>query len=273
MHDIPNDNIIDERHGNKHPGGICVSRDFGASWQPSSEGLPRKAVTSVVVDPKSPNGARTLYAGVFEGGVYKSLDDGRSWVLKSGLGHPRNLRVYRVILHADGMLFAIVCGKRSGPGKPLMPEGAGLYRSRDAAETWEKVTLSEGFLYPKDFSVHPRDSRRILIGTCDADWNDRLGGLYSTEDGGKSWRRIGREGRQTFGGYFHPAQEGWIYMTLTEGAPGAGLWLTKDQGATWEPFKDLPFSNIQRVEFDPQDRTRMRVTTFGGSVWKGPAEP
>ena len=62
-------------------------------------------------------------------------------------------------------------------------------------------------------------------------------------------------------------------MTLTEGAPGPGLWLSRDNGSTWEPFEELPFSNIQRVVFDPSDEGRVYVTTFGGSVWRGPAEP
>jgi hypothetical protein len=62
-------------------------------------------------------------------------------------------------------------------------------------------------------------------------------------------------------------------MTLTEGAPGAGLWLTRDHGQTWEAFDELPFSNIQRVEFNPHDETRIHVTTFGGSVWRGPITP
>ena len=62
-------------------------------------------------------------------------------------------------------------------------------------------------------------------------------------------------------------------MTLCEGAPGAGLWLSKDNGVTWMPFDGLPFSNIQRVVFDPDDPKVMYVTTFGGSVWKGPVEP
>ncbi len=274
VHDIPNDNIISERHGNKYPGGVCLSTNFGASWKPTAEGLPRKAVTSVVLDPGSPKGSRTLYAGVFEAGVYKSTDDGKSWVLKkNGLGAPENMRVYRVHLHADGTLFAIICAKRSGSRKPLLPEGVGLYRSINAGESWEKVNASQPFLYPKDFSVHPRDSNRILLGACDVSWEDKQGGLYLTEDGGRTWRRIGRQGPQTFGGYFHPEKQDWIYMTLTESAPGAGLWLTKNNGATWEPFDGLPFANVQRVEWDPRHRTRMHVTTFGGSVWEGPLEP
>jgi photosystem II stability/assembly factor-like uncharacterized protein len=274
VHDIPNDNIISERHGHNYPGGVCISRDFGASWKVEARGLPARAVTSIVLDPRSPKSARTLYAGVFEEGVYKSTDSGVTWTLKKhGLGHPDNMRVYRVSWHADGTLFAIICARRPAGGKPLAPEGVGLYRSKDGAETWEKINASQPLLYVKDFSVHPKDSRRILMGACDAGRGDQSGGLYRTEDGGATWQRIGRQGAQTFGGYYHPKREGWLYMTLTEGAPGAGLWLSRDNGQTWQAFNDLPFSNIQRVEFDSAADTRLHLATFGGSVWRGPAKP
>jgi len=272
VHDIPNDNIVSERHGHKRPGGVCLSRDYGASWKPEGQGLPGKPVTSIVLDPRSPPGKRTLYAGVFDAGVYKSTDDGRTWVLrKEGLGSPENLRVSKVALQADGTLFAMICAKRPAAGQPLMKDGVGLYRSANGAETWEKVNGSQPFLYPKDFAVHPQDSRRIVAGVCDAGRGDQSGGLYLTRDGGLTWRRVGREGPQTFGGYFHPSKPGWIYMTLTEGAPGAGLWLSKDEGQTWTPFRKLPFSNIQRVVPDPANAAALYVTTFGGSVWHGPA--
>ena len=274
VHDIPNDNIISERHGHKGPGGVCISHDFAASWQHEAKGIPERPVTSIVVDPRSTKGSRTLYAGVFSEGVYKSTDDGKTWTLKKeGLGDPVNMRVSRVFLHRDGTLFAMICAKRPGPGKPLMSGGVGLYRSADGAETWQKVNGSQLFLYPKDFCVDSRDSRRILVGTCDVNWEDESGGLYLTEDAGRTWKRIGREARQTFGGYFHPKHDGWIYMTLTEGAPGAGLWLSRDRGQTWQAFDGLPFSNIQRVVFDPVDDEQIYVTTFGGSVWRGPAVP
>ena len=274
VHDIPNDNIISERHGHSRPGGVCISRDFAKSWRHEASGIPPKPVTSIVLDPRSPKGSRILYGGVFDEGVYRSTDDGKTWTLKkAGLGHEKNMRVSRVVLHSDGTLFAMICAKRSGSGRPLMSEGVGLYRSTDRAETWQKVNASRLFLYPKDFSVHPADSRRILIGTCDANGEDKSGGLYLTEDSGATWERIGREARQTFGGYFHPDHPGWIYMTLTEGASGAGLWLTRDHGRTWEAFDGLPFSNIQRVVFDPANPRQLIVTTFGGSVWRGPVEP
>jgi photosystem II stability/assembly factor-like uncharacterized protein len=283
VHDIPNDNIISERHSHRYPGGVCVSHDFGASWKSEARGIPAKPVTSIVLDPRSANGSRTLYAGVFDEGVFKSTDNGRTWTKQSNnLGHPENMRVYRVTLHPDGTLFSIICAKRSRRDAPLIAEGVGLYRSRNGAETWEKINSTQPLRYVKDFSVHPQDSRRILMGACDSGGGDKSGGLYYTENGGNSWRRIGRHGPQTFGGYFHPEREGWIYMTLTEGAPGAGLWLSRDNGSSWQAFDDLPFSNIQRVMFYgarggdalSSDQAKViHVTTFGGSVWRGPEAP
>jgi photosystem II stability/assembly factor-like uncharacterized protein len=211
---------------------------------------------------------------VFEQGVFKSTDDGKTWRLKkTGLGHADNMRVYRVILHANGTLFAVICGRRPASGRPLRPEGVGLYRSKDGAESWEKINASKPLLYLKDFSVDSRNSERILVGAADAGGGDQSGGLYLTEDAGQTWQRIGRQGPQTFGGYFHPRHDGWIYMTLTEGAPGAGLWLSRDNGKNWSAFDEVPFSNIQRVEFDPAQDDVIHLTTFGGSVWRGPAMP
>ena len=60
-------------------------------------------------------------------------------------------------------------------------------------------------------------------------------------------------------------------MTLTEDAPGAGPWLSKDNGATWTAMTGLPFANARQVTFDPADDSVIYVTTFGGSVWRGPA--
>jgi hypothetical protein len=55
----------------------------------------------------------------------------------------------------------------------------------------------------------------------------------------------------------------------------AGSWNVSslDDGRTWAALDGLPFANAQRVAFDPADDSVIYVTTFGGSVWRGPAEP
>ena len=270
VHDIPNDNIIMGRHNAKGPGGICVSDDFADGWKKSNSGLPVAPALSIVVDPKSPKGNRTLYAGIFGEGVFKSSDDGKSWQRKSdGLGSEKDRRVTRVQLHADGTLFALVTALHEN--KSFIADGPGLYRSHDGGEHWEIVNASQPFKWPKDFTLDATDSKHILISTADA--GDQSGGLHSTRDGGKSWTRILRKGPQHFSASFSPFHPGWIYASLTEGSPGPSLWLSKDDGATWTPYTGLPHRNAQRIAFDPADPKIIYLTTFGASVMRGPAEP
>lgn len=268
VHDIPNDNIISGRHRAQGPGGICLSTDFGESWQALGGGLPVAPATSIVVDPRSPRGRRTLYAAFFDDGVYRSDDDGMTWVKVSrGLGAPDNMRVTRLLLHQDGALFALITAKRQRDD--YLAGGAGLWRSRDGGEGWECLTRSLDLRWPKDFAVHPRDSGIIFVGAANARRDQA--GLYRTTDGGKNWRRVAREGPEHFGAAFDPRRPDTVYMTLTEGAPGPSLWVSRDLGETWEAIASFPFANTQRVEFDPENPGVIYVTTFGGSVFRGAA--
>jgi photosystem II stability/assembly factor-like uncharacterized protein len=272
VHDIPNANIILGRHWSRGGGGVGVSEDFGVTWRDTSAGLPESCVISVVLDPKSPRDARVLYASVWEHGVYKSVDSGHTWARKSeGLGAPdQNMRACRLILHPDGKLFCVVTGLREDDRFRL--KGPGLYRSRDGGDTWEWINESQPLFWPKDFDVDPRDSDVIYLGAADAGRRGE-GGLYKTTDGGGTWERVAREGPECFGATVDPKRPDWVYMCLTEGNPGPGLWLSKDAGKSWKPYEGLPFRNVQRVAFDPDDDSIIYVCTFGGSVWKGPADP
>lgn len=268
VHDIPNNNIIGGRHRSTGPGGLCVSTNFGETWTPL-KGLPEAPCTSVALEITKKS--RALYAGFFGKGVWKSTDDGKSWTEKNkGLGTSENMRVTRVISHADGTLFASITALRNGNNWD--DKGVGLYRSRDKGETWEKVNASQLLQWPKDFTVDPKDSKIIYYSAARAAGQDQ-NGLWRTEDGGVSWKRIFQKGPEHYGAYLSPHNKGWIYATLCEDAQGCALWLSKDNGVSWAPMEELPFANVQRVAFDPDDKEIIFVTTFGGSVWKGNAAP
>ena len=277
-HDIPNENSIWRGSGRSRlPGGICVSEDFGVTWEALRKGVPERPALSIVLDPKSPKGKRTLYAAIYDHGVYKSTDDGASWTNKSkGLGHPDNMRICRLMLHGDGTLFALITGMRVPANGPFTTKGVGLYRSTDGAESWELVNKSCPLVYPKDFGVDPADSRVIYVGACDGPRGEPpQGGLYRTGDGGTTWKRVMRKRATHFGAYFHPKRKGWIYATCCgwSDAPEGSLFLSTDAGKSWKVFAGLPFAQAHRVHFDPTDDSVIYVTTFGGSVWKGPVRP
>jgi photosystem II stability/assembly factor-like uncharacterized protein len=271
LHDIPNNNVISGRHYRaRAAGGVGQSTDFGVTWKDSSHGLPAKPITSVVVDPKSPKSARTLYASAFEEGVFKSADGGQSWAKAAdGLGAPGlNVRVCRIALHSDGALYCLVTALRKD--REYVADGPGLYRSTDGARTWQCINRSKPLLWPKDFDVDSRDSRVIYLGAADAANSE--GGLYKTSDGGAHWTRIARQGNDCFGATVNPRKPDWVYLCIAEGEDEPGLWLSKNAGATWKALGGMPFRNAQRVTFDPRDDSVIYVSTFGGSVWRGPAE-
>ncbi len=110
----------------------------------------------------------------------------------------------------------------------------------------------------------------IYLGAADAGNSD--GGLYKTTDGGDTWARIARQGRDCFGATVNPRKPDWVYMCIGEGAPAAGLWLSKDAGETWKSLDEMPFHNALRVSFDPSDDSVIYVSTFGAGIWRGPAE-
>jgi len=271
LHDIPQSNVISGRHYfPRASGGVGVSTDFGKTWTDTSQGLPKKPITSVVVDPKSPKGSRTLYASAFEDGVYQSSDGGKSWLkMSNGLGAPgTNMRACRIMMHHDGTLFCLVTGLRRD--RRFVAEGPGLYRSTDRGKSWTWINRSRPLLWPKDYDVDPRDSHIIYLGAADADSAE--GGLYKTMDGGITWARIARKDGDCFGATIHPRKPDWVYLCIAEGETNPGLWLSKDAGNTWKALEGMPFRNAQRVSFDPTDDSLIYVSTFGGSVWRGPAD-
>jgi hypothetical protein len=62
-------------------------------------------------------------------------------------------------------------------------------------------------------------------------------------------------------------------MTCTETPIECGLYLSKNDCKTFKPFSAIPFGNIQRVCFDPDDPKHIYLTTFGYSVIKAALEP
>ncbi len=113
---------------------------------------------------QSPKDKRTLYVGLLGEGVFKSVDDGKTWTAKNkGLGTPNNMNIWRLDLHKDGTLL---CGESVAyvDGKPI---GGALWRSTDGAESWSKVNATQPFDYIWGVRMDPRDSKVIYVSCFD----------------------------------------------------------------------------------------------------------
>ena len=275
-HDIPGWSMGPNR-GPNAVGGVCVSENYGASWQVLSDSLPKLPCTSIVGDPKSAADKLTMYVTLYEGGVYKTTDGGKTWACKSkGLGNPPNLHSCRVKIHPkSGNLYCLVTGLREGYN---FPAPGGVWKSTDGGESWADVTASLKLSWPCDFAVSAADENVIYVAAGTVPRGPQ-GGIYRTTDGGKSWKKL--LGDADVAKWctppfvhgmvvkLHPDDPKRVYF----GTATHGLWYSADAGDTWVPFKKFPFKAILNVVFDPADHDAMYVTTYGAGCWKGKSTP
>jgi photosystem II stability/assembly factor-like uncharacterized protein len=267
-HDLPRPKMWRHRNPDTFKGGVGISADGGRTWTPSNAGMPESAITHVLLDPSSPKGRRTLYAAAFGRGVFKSTDNGRTWQARNtGIDSPQPF-AWRLTRGPDGALYVVVA-RRSERGRIGDADDGALYRSTDGAEHWTRMTLPPGTNGPNGLTVDPRDARRLYL----AAWGvatpggDTGGGIFLSTDGGLSWKNRLPESQHVYDVTFDPRDPSVLYASGFDQA----AFRSTDGGAHWSRLRGFNFKWGHRVIPDPADPSQVYVTTFGGSVWHGPA--
>jgi photosystem II stability/assembly factor-like uncharacterized protein len=268
QHDLPRPK--DWRHNSpkNFMGGVAVSTDGGHHWQPSISGMPAHSITHILLDPSSPVGNRTLYATAFGLGVYKSTDNGKSWTQKNNGIAGDEPFAWRITLSQDGSLYLVV--SRRSEGKDYSAAGAGaLYRSTDKTEHWQRMDMPAGVTGPTGLEIDPRDARRLYLTAWgkEGDSADMNGGVYASDDGGKTWRTLFTKSQHVYDLTIDTKHPDTLYICGFD----AAAYRSTDRGVHWERIKGYDFKWGHRVILDPNDSTQIYITTYGGGVWHGPA--
>ncbi len=268
VHDLPRPKMWRGRSTSTYNGGVVISEDGGRTWRVADENLPPSAATHIVLDPASPVDARVLYMTAYGRGVYKTTDGGKNWTLKNNGIVQKDPMAWRLERASDGTLYLVVA-RRTEDGSIGNDGDGALYRSRDGAETWEPVPLPEGVNGPNGLAVDPADTRRLYL----AAWGRRTpdgaegGGIFLSTDGGASWKHVLSRDQHIYDVTIDPRNR-----TLYACGFESSAWRSRDRGATWERIRGYNFKWGHRVVPDPFNSKMIYVTTFGGSVWYGPAD-
>ena len=288
LHDFPRGKMTrDSAWTSRGVGGVCVSTDGGHTWTVSNSGLGETApTTGIVLDPRSPSGNRTLYVSVYGKGVFKSTDDGRTWQPRNdGLG--KNRHAWELTVREDGTLYLVLAlGPQFADDRPLREPLAGeVYVSRDGAESWSSLPLPPEVLFPNSLTPDPRDPHRLYLSCwADIDLGDVIGGqvaretggnlpipsaggVFTSQNGGQTWRSIFDQGAYVYGLSVDSCRPGRLYInTFNHSAH-----YSDDCGETWSRIAGYDFHWGHRVFPDPRSEVMIYLTTFGGSVFYGPA--
>jgi photosystem II stability/assembly factor-like uncharacterized protein len=269
-HDLPRPKMWRTSSPSSYRGGVGLSTDGGRTWRMlKNAGIPETAATHILIDPKSPQESRTLYVAAFGRGVYKSTDGGSTWALKNR-GLPGNEPfAWRLARANTGELYVVIA-RRTDDGTIGGPGDGSLFRSTDGAETWTSVPLPQYVNGPNGLAIDPEDPARLYLaawGRRATDANDG-GGIFRSDDRGKTWVPILTRDRHVYDVTIDPKNSATIYACGFE----SSAWRSTDRGAAWHRIRGYNFKWGHRVIPDPNDVSRIYITTFGGSVWHGPAE-
>jgi photosystem II stability/assembly factor-like uncharacterized protein len=252
----------------RYRGGVAVSTDGGLHWTPSNDGMKETAFTHILLDPASPAGRRTLYACGFGAGVYKSTDNGETWQLKNEGISGANPFAWRITRAVDGTLYLIVAESNSGHYGATQGFGA-LYKSVDGADHWIEIKLPKDVKGPRGLTLDPRDNARMYLAAWGQESSDVDvgGGVYLSTDGGGSWKPIFQASQHVYDVTIYQKSPDTLYICGFD----AGAFRSTDAGLHWTRIRGFNFKWGHRVIVDPRDEAKIFITTYGGSVWYGPA--
>jgi photosystem II stability/assembly factor-like uncharacterized protein len=265
-HDLPRPKMWRRSGVGKYRGGVCISNDGGKTWTKSNDGMEQTAATFILLDPSSPVDSRTLYVTAFGRGVYKSTNGGKTWTLKNNGITQNEPFAWRISRDNKGALYLLI-SRRSEDGSIGTGKDGAIYRSTDCAEHWTPVAMPEGANAPNGLAIDPKDPNRLYLATWARATGEHGegGGIYLSEDAGKSWKHVLDHDRHVYDITIDPRDAKILYAAGFE----SSAWISHDAGEHWIRIPGFNFKWGHRVTPDPDNPKAIYITTFGGGVWHG----
>ena len=239
---------------------VLKSVDFGASWFPSSEGLPEGvAIWAVGVAPSVPS---TVYAIAAKSvsDIYRSEDSGATWMfVASSLAasyvrelvvDPGDANVLYVSVNLDvvksvdgGLSFTptglnrdtrrLAADARS-PMALYAGTDSGVFKSVDSGTSWvpANVGIADHLIW--DLAFDPIDPQRVFAASTGSG-SGTDGGPYLSVDGGQSWSLIdlGLPVNVATAVAMDPRDPALVYVGAGLGWGREKVFASDDGGATW----------------------------------------
>ncbi len=227
-------------------GGVWKTENGGSNWQPIFDEQSILNIGAVAIQQSNPS---VLWVGTGEGnprnslnlggGIYKSLDAGKSWKL---MGLEKTKNIHRVIIdptNANTIYAAAI-------GNPYSEHAErGVYKTTDGGDTWKLILHTNDTSGCAELVMDPTNPNKLIANM----WQHRRtpysfksggpgSGLYITYDGGKNWEKLGKKHGLPDGDY------GRVGVTISTSEPKRiyalveatknGLYKTDDGGFKWE---------------------------------------
>ena len=286
---------------------IYKTRDRGAQWEKMSGGMTHSRVIALAIDPLFP---ANILAGTKGDAVFKSYDGGQRWVSRrTGLHDVTISSVVHQLVFAPGSSNHVFAATSLGVFEsndggetwtkrmegmkevlmvitlaidPRQPQtlyagtSGGVYKSIDGADTWRKINT--GLIDPNVLkSSRALGVTRIKVDPFNPDrvYTATLSGLYATDNGGESWRRLGESlpDHMLSELLLDPKKAGVLYVGHRKGISRSGdggvSWETRNAGLTNVNIRALAISSVDsQVLYAGTNGEGLFVSDDSGNAWK-----
>ena len=207
-------------------------------------------------------GRTTLYVGSASGGVWKSVDGGSNF--RPIFDREKTLSIGAIAIDPSEPKNVWV-GTGESWARNSVSLGDGIYKSTDGGDNWTNVGLPNSERIAK-ILIDPKDGSTVYAcatGHAFDDSPDR--GVYKTNDGGKTWRKVLAGANDATGCAMmsmNTAEPDTVYATMWDyrrqawtfrsGGLGSGIFKSTDKGEHWTEInqstaKGLPEKPYGRI--------------------------
>lgn len=258
-------------------GGVWKTENSGASWKAVFDDQLNINIGSIAIQQSNPN---VVWVGTGEGnprnsinigeGIFKTMDGGKTWK-RMGLEKTRN--IHRVVIDPinPDIVYAGAIGNPYAAHKER-----GVYKTTDGGETWKQILYTNEGSGAADLVMDPSNPNKLIAAMWEHNrtpYSFKSGGagsgLYITYDGGKNWKKLGRNDGLPAGDLgrigiaFARSMPSRVYAKVE--AARNGFYESNDGGATWtlvnskpDEVTDRPFY-YQEIYVDPKMKTGFMI--------------
>ncbi|MDH5474727.1 MAG: glycosyl hydrolase [Cyclobacteriaceae bacterium] len=250
--------------------GVYKSVDAGKTWV--KIGLEKtQHISRIVIHPTNPDivlvaAQGALYGPNIERGIYKSVDGGKSWKQVLFVNNLTGCSELSMDMNYPDILYAAMWEHQRKPWKVISGgQGSGMYKSTDGGESWFKI--EEGL--PKEkgkmaVSVSRANSNKVYA-LIESDSDKDLGGLFVSNNGGRSWNLVSGDNRLTQRAWYYievfadPTDEHTVYVM------SAPALRSIDDGKTWERLSGT-HGDFHDLWINPNNSRNMVIANDGGAA-------
>src|SRR5882762_1297139 len=218
-----------------------------------------------------PGQPTVFYFGSVGGGVWKTINSGRTW---APVFDSQPIGSIGAIGVAPSNPNIVYVGTGEADMRSQISYGNGMYKSTDAGKTWSHIGLDDTRQIGKVI-VHPANPDVVFVAALGHVYGanpDR--GVFRSRDGGATWQKVLFNSNDVgaIDLTFDPADPQTIYASLWNTrrppwsiyppsyGPGSGLYKSTDGGANWTQLSaGLPTDGLGRVGVAVAPSNRNRV--------------